>query len=104
MTNTDPPSQLEQSDTATESGWCGATNWSLLRQAAHTDGPGAAEALEQLCRRYWPPVYAYIRRRGYERCQAEDLTLKGVLLRSAPGEDVGIASEGTGARSQQLHP
>lgn len=32
------------------------------------------EALESLCRAYWQPVYAYLRRKGYDTHQAQDLT------------------------------
>jgi RNA polymerase sigma-70 factor (ECF subfamily) len=35
---------------------------------------GAAAALETLCRTYWPPLYAFIRRRGHSPAQAQDLT------------------------------
>jgi RNA polymerase sigma factor (sigma-70 family) len=31
-------------------------------------------ALESLCRTYWPPLYAYVRRRGYSPEDAQDLT------------------------------
>ena len=34
----------------------------------------AGEALEALCRTYWYPLYAYIRRRGYAAPEAQDLT------------------------------
>ena len=34
----------------------------------------ASEALEHLCRNYWYPLYAYVRRRGYSSGDAEDLT------------------------------
>ena len=30
--------------------------------------------MEVLCRRYWPPIYAFIRRRGYSQEDAQDLT------------------------------
>lgn len=36
--------------------------------------PEANHALEELCRTYWYPLYAYIRRRGFSRADAEDLT------------------------------
>lgn len=36
--------------------------------------PQAGRALEELCRTYWYPLYAYVRRRGYNREDAEDLT------------------------------
>jgi DNA-directed RNA polymerase specialized sigma24 family protein len=36
--------------------------------------PQATQALETLCRTYWYPLYAYIRRRGYGAPEAQDLT------------------------------
>lgn len=33
-----------------------------------------AVALEKLCRTYWPPLYAYIRRDGHDATEAQDLT------------------------------
>src|ERR1035437_3828575 len=34
----------------------------------------AADALERLCRVYWPPLYAYVRRLGESPHDAQDLT------------------------------
>ena len=50
------------------------THWSvvLAAQAVHT--PHAAEALEKLCRTYWYPLYAYVRREGASAADAQDLT------------------------------
>jgi RNA polymerase sigma-70 factor (ECF subfamily) len=42
--------------------------------AGGSDPNRAAAALEQLCRKYWYPIYAFIRRRGSNREHAEDLT------------------------------
>ncbi len=50
------------------------TNWSLVLAAADTQNPNSGEALEDLCRKYWPPVYAFIRYRGFDEAKAEDLT------------------------------
>jgi RNA polymerase sigma-70 factor (ECF subfamily) len=50
------------------------TNWSVVLAAGQTDYGRAAAALERLCTRYWYPVYAFIRRRGSDPHQAEDLT------------------------------
>lgn len=36
--------------------------------------PQSDSALEQLCKTYWFPLYAYVRRRGYIKEDAEDLT------------------------------
>ena len=37
-------------------------------------GPGPRGGAERLARTYWYPLYAYIRRRGYSKEDAEDLT------------------------------
>jgi RNA polymerase sigma-70 factor (ECF subfamily) len=42
--------------------------------AGHDSSPGAREALEQLCRAYWYPLYCYVRRRIGRPTEAEDLT------------------------------
>jgi DNA-directed RNA polymerase specialized sigma24 family protein len=50
------------------------THWSVVLVAVEKDSPQAAEALETLCRGYWYPVYAYIRRQGNDPEAAQDLT------------------------------
>jgi hypothetical protein len=50
------------------------THWSVVLAAGQCTDAQASEALEQLCRTYWYPLYAYVRRRGYDREDAEDLT------------------------------
>ncbi len=51
------------------------THWSVLLAARGEVGePQAAAALEQLCRGYWYPLYACVRRRGYKPQDAQDLT------------------------------
>ncbi len=42
--------------------------------AGRRDAPQADVALEELCRTYWYPLYAYVRRHGHSREDAEDLT------------------------------
>ena len=42
--------------------------------AGQGSSPQAAAALEELCRAYWYPLYAYVRRRGYAAHDAQDLT------------------------------
>ena len=54
--------------------WFATTRWSVVLAAGAHDSPQAAEALEQLCRTYWYPLYAYVRRRGHEPEDAKDLT------------------------------
>jgi RNA polymerase sigma factor (sigma-70 family) len=48
------------------------TNWSVI--AACTGGNETADAaLAQLCRDYWPPLYSFVRRRGYSPADAQDI-------------------------------
>ncbi len=50
------------------------THWSVVLAARESASPGSQEALEKLCRAYWYPLYAYVRRQGYEPPDAQDLT------------------------------
>ena len=50
------------------------THWSVVAQSALTDVPEAADALAKLCETYWPPIYSFVRRRGYSPADAQDLT------------------------------
>ena len=50
------------------------TRWSIVLAAANSDSVNAREALENLCRAYWPPLYAFVRRQGYSPADAQDLT------------------------------
>jgi len=50
------------------------THWSLVLRAGDTADSQTASALEQLCRTYWYPLYAYVRRQGRGPEEAQDLT------------------------------
>ncbi len=50
------------------------THWSVVLAAADRSGPASREALETLCRGYWYPIYAFLRRDGYGVHDAQDLT------------------------------
>jgi len=65
----------------------------VVAAAQAADHPDSGRALEDLCRSYWPPLYGYVRRRGYSPQDAEDLTqsffalvLRKDVLRSADQE------------------
>ena len=49
------------------------THWSVVL-AARGPSPAAEEALEKLCRTYWRPIYAFVRRQRIQPEEAEDLT------------------------------
>ncbi|RBP43648.1 RNA polymerase sigma-70 factor (ECF subfamily) [Roseimicrobium gellanilyticum] len=50
------------------------TRWTLVLAAGQRSTPESEVALEELCRTYWYPLYAYVRRRGHAKEDAEDLT------------------------------
>lgn len=50
------------------------TNWSVVLGASGQDTEKAASALQRLCKVYWYPIYAFIRRRGSDSHEAEDFT------------------------------
>jgi len=50
------------------------THWSVVLSARKKDSPQSAAALETLCRTYWYPLYAYVRRQGQSPPDAQDLT------------------------------
>src|SRR6266567_1436787 len=64
----------EPDSAAAASGQFTTTHWSVVIAAGKSDTPQAAEALEKLCRTYWYPIYAYLRRRGCGEQDAQDLT------------------------------
>ena len=49
------------------------TQWSLVLAAQDKTSPEARAALAVLCRSYWYPLYAFIRRQGFNSDQAQDL-------------------------------
>lgn len=82
-------------DAAGNSGRFNTTRWSLILSSlgGESDESRAREALAQLCRIYWRPIFAYICRRGHSVEDAQDLTqefflmiLKGNLLQRATPE------------------
>lgn len=50
------------------------TRWTVILRAAETSSPGSGEALSEVCRAYWYPLYAYVRRQGFDVHTAQDLT------------------------------
>lgn len=48
------------------------THWTVVLAAGQRHTPQSDAALEHLCRTYWFPLYAYVRRRGHTKADAED--------------------------------
>jgi RNA polymerase sigma-70 factor (ECF subfamily) len=62
------------SSTPFKDGGFATTHWSVVMTAGKGDSAQAADALGQLCRTYWYPLYAFVRRQGHGAQDAEDLT------------------------------
>ena len=64
----------ERSEAGAGAGRFHSTRWEDVLAARDPAEPGAREALAGLCRVYWYPLYAFVRRKGHTPEQAEDLT------------------------------
>ena len=73
-----PSDEVEPS--AKGSGLFTTTHWSVVLAAGDGASPSSREALERLCRTYWYPLYAFVRRQGHTTHVAEDL-LQNFLAR-----------------------
>ncbi|MEM6364314.1 MAG: sigma-70 family RNA polymerase sigma factor [Planctomycetota bacterium] len=76
------------------------TRWSLvIRAGTESDDPAirseSRKSLEQLCEIYWPALYGYLRRRGYQRADSEDL-IQGFFADLLSRNSIGSASEARG--------
>jgi hypothetical protein len=60
------------------------THWSLVLAARTGQSPESRIALEELCRAYWYPLYAFVRRQGYGADEARDLTQASASFRPTP--------------------
>lgn len=65
---TDPPGHSKSTDVFA------TTHWTAVLAAGNKENPQSERALEELCQAYWYPLYAYIRRCGHAKEDAEDLT------------------------------
>ncbi len=80
----------DSTSAAADAGRFRTTHWSAVLAAAQSPDAQAAHALTALCRAYWQPVYAHVRRQGHGAEAARDLTqeffarlLEGQWLRPA---------------------
>lgn len=88
-----PSTQAAGGDPTPSTDWFATTHWTLVAAAGDQNSPAALAALEELCRTYWHPLYAYVRRRGHSREDAEDLT-QGFFARLLERNDLaGLQSD-----------
>jgi RNA polymerase sigma-70 factor (ECF subfamily) len=50
------------------------THWSMVLASGCSESAETAKSLATLCQQYWPPLYTYVRHRGYSEHDAQDLT------------------------------
>jgi hypothetical protein len=50
------------------------TEWSVIERIRDSDTPSSMALINDWLRKYWKPVYCYLRRKGYDNEQAKDLT------------------------------
>jgi RNA polymerase sigma-70 factor (ECF subfamily) len=67
-----PENPYQKSSTASDV--FATTHWTAVLAAGRGGSRNAHVALEELCRTYWFPLYAYVRRQGHSHEDAEDLT------------------------------
>jgi DNA-directed RNA polymerase specialized sigma24 family protein len=67
------------------------TRWTLVVSASQPSSPLADQALEELCRIYWYPLYLFVRRQGLNKEDAED-RVQSFLERLLRGRDLGNLS------------
>ena len=83
-----PDSQPTRLPSDTGVGGFPTTQWSCVIRAGENNPLTSQQALEDLCRLYWPPLYAFLRRQGRTPHDAQDLT-QGFLARLLAREDLG---------------
>ncbi len=68
------PARTDTNSTPADTSRFATTHWSVIQSAGSPDSSRYTESLKILCQSYWFPLYAYLRRRGYDQHQAEDHT------------------------------
>ena len=67
------PMGQDYSSAGPDQGQFDKTRWSMVLEAMQSRAPCAPQALAELCRRYWQPLYTFARRRGRSPEDAQDL-------------------------------
>jgi RNA polymerase sigma-70 factor (ECF subfamily) len=69
-----PNRQDSATTPAGQAAWFTTTHWSTVLNAQDPASLHASQALEKLCRSYWYPLCAFVRRQGHDEAAAKDLT------------------------------
>ena len=72
-----------------------STRWAVVLKAAQSRAPWGPEALARLCERYWPPLYAFARHRGFSPEDAQDL-VRGFFGHLSRSRALGTVNQGKG--------
>ncbi|MCP5535895.1 MAG: sigma-70 family RNA polymerase sigma factor [Akkermansiaceae bacterium] len=67
------------------------TQWTLLKRISEGSDEESTKALEVVCKQYWPPLYAYVRRKGYSPDDAEDV-VQSFFMRLLENDSFAMAS------------
>jgi RNA polymerase sigma-70 factor (ECF subfamily) len=84
-------------------GWFASTHWSEVLAVSSPNPDRRAAALETLCRKYWSPLYSYIRSRGNDPEGSKDLTQEFFACLLEKRWLQGIENNGSRFRSFLLH-
>lgn len=71
------------------------TCWGRVLEAGDPAAPESREALEALCRDYWYPLYAFVRRKGHDPETAQDL-VQGLFASLLERDDLRRLDPGRG--------
>ena len=63
----------DYSSVGPDHGQFATTHWSMVLEAVESRAPCASQALTELCKRYWQPLYTFARRRGGSPEDSQDL-------------------------------
>jgi RNA polymerase sigma factor (sigma-70 family) len=75
-----PPTSYHPDSVSPSARMFATTRWSAVLAAGTPGSPRTLEALDQLCRIYWFPLYAWVRRQSHSPHDAEDL-IQGFFAR-----------------------
>ncbi len=91
-----PSSSNDKTESAPEDkAWFATTHWSVVGAAGRLDSSRSIDALEKLCRTYWHPLYAFVRRQGRQPHDAEDL-VQGFFVVCLEKNYLGAADQSKG--------